>query len=83
MVENFTDEHRDRPVITAEGNRIGTISEPNGNRATIESTDEERENLSDDVREMLGWNDDESNEREIRTENVDIDDEKGMHLHGP
>lgn len=83
MADNFTDEHRDRPVVTAEGDRLGTVSEVSEDRATIESTDEDRGNLTDNVRDMLEWGDDESGEREIRNEDVDTYGDDEIRLRAP
>lgn len=83
MARNFTGEDRDRPVITAEGDRIGTVREVDEGRATVESTEEERGTLTAEVRDMLGWGDEETNERELRSDRVDTHDEGEIRLHAP
>lgn len=62
MPREFTDDHRDNDVLTSEGDRIGTISAVDGERATVERDDDSV--LPDTLREMLGWDDDDDNEIE-------------------
>ncbi|QLG26409.1 hypothetical protein HUG10_02130 [Halorarum halophilum] len=73
MARNFTDDDRDKNVVTSEGNRIGTIDDVNDDRATVKR--DRDKSLTDKVKDMLGWDDDDSNE--IRNEHVDTvnDDE--------
>lgn len=65
MVRQFTDDDRDKDVLTSDGDRIGQISDVDGDRATVEQD----ENLSEKIKRMLGWDDDEP--AEIRREQVD------------
>lgn len=67
MARKFTDDDRDKNVVTSEGDRIGTINDVNDDRATVKR-DKDR-SLTDKVKDMLGWGDDDSNE--IRNEHVD------------
>lgn len=67
MARNFTDDDRNKPVVTSEGDRIGTISDVNDDRATVER--DRDKDLTDKVKDMLGWGDDDSNE--LRSEHVD------------
>jgi hypothetical protein len=60
MAHQFTDDDRDKPVVTAEGQRIGHVRDVDGDRATVERDDDE--SLTDKVKNLLGWDDDESNE---------------------
>lgn len=80
MARDFTSDDRDQPVVTAEGARIGTVSEVNEGRATIESTEDDRGNLTDEVKDMLGWGDEETGERELRSEDVDAFNENEIRL---
>ncbi len=54
MSHEFTDEDRDKPVRTADGERIGTVSDVSGGRARVEGGD----GLTDAIKEKLGWGDD-------------------------
>ena len=67
MAREFTDDDRDKEVLTAEGDRIGTISDVDGDRATV--TRDEGADLPEKVREMLGWDDPAANE--LRGEHVE------------
>ena len=68
MGHQFTDDDRGKDVVTSEGDRIGTINDIDENRATVDRHDDS-EGLTDKVKDMLGWDDDDSNE--IRDEHVD------------
>lgn len=68
MAREFTDDHRDNDVLTSEGDRIGTISAVDGERATVDRDDDSV--LPDTLREMLGWDDDDDDD-EIRSHHVE------------
>ncbi|WP_224332183.1 hypothetical protein [Haloprofundus halobius] len=76
MVREFTEDDRSKDVVTAEGDRVGTIREVNGDRATVDRDDDS--SLTDKVKDLLGWGDDDSNE--LRTEHVDSYDEGRVRL---
>ncbi|MBX0295330.1 hypothetical protein [Haloarcula nitratireducens] len=67
MARNFTDDDRDKDVVTANGNRIGSIRNVDDDRATVDRDDDG--GLTDKIKDMLGWGDDDSNE--VRNEHVD------------
>ena len=60
MTREFTDDDREKEVLTAEGDRIGRIRDVDGERATVERDDEA--DLPEKLREMLGWDDPAANE---------------------
>lgn len=74
MAEKFTDEDRGKPIVTAEGDRVGTISAVNDGRATVESTEDDQKNLTDHIREMLGW-DESGDPQELEGAQVDRNDD--------
>lgn len=76
MARNFTDDDRDKDVVTSEGNRIGTINDVNDDRATVKR--DKDKSLTDKVKDMLGWDDDDSNE--IRNEHVDTVNDNEVRL---
>lgn len=76
MARNFTDDDRDKNVVTSEGNRIGTINDVNDDRATVKR--DKDKSLTDKVKDMLGWDDDDSNE--IRNEHVDTVNDNEVRL---
>ena len=80
MARNFRDDDRDKPVYTAEGTRIGRISEVEENTARVRR-DEDDESFTDEIAELLGWNDDDES-HELRGDHVDRYEEDGIHLQG-
>jgi hypothetical protein len=71
MARKFTSDDRDKEVVTAEGNRVGTISSvDDDDRATVDRDDDQ--SLTDKVKDMLGWGDDDD-DHELRSEHVDED----------
>ncbi|WP_101295638.1 hypothetical protein [Halegenticoccus soli] len=75
MAREFTTDDAEKPVVTAEGTRVGTISEVRDGRARVTPTDDESEGLTDKIKSMLGW-DDADETHELRREHVDaVDDE--------
>lgn len=79
MARDFTDEDRNKSVVTGEGDRIGTVSDVNEGRATVER--DEDQDLTDKVKDMLSWDDDESNE--LRGEHVESYDDDEIRLRNP
>ncbi|ELZ28092.1 hypothetical protein C474_16364 [Halogeometricum pallidum JCM 14848] len=67
MTRPFSDDDRDKEVLTAEGDRIGRVHDVDGdgNSATVEAD----ESLSEKLPDKLDWTDDDPNE--IRREQVD------------
>lgn len=61
MDREFTNDDREREVLTAEGHRVGTVRDVDGDRATVDR-DEDDGGLTEKVKEMLGWDDENSNE---------------------
>lgn len=76
MARNFTDDDRNKPVYTATGDRIGTIRDVHDDRATVDRDDDE--SLTDKVKDMLGWGDDDT--YELRDEHVDEEREGKIYL---
>lgn len=76
MARDFTDDDRNKDVYTSDGDRIGTINDVNKDRATVERDDDT--DLTDKVKDLLGWDDDDSNE--IRSEHVDSYDDDRVRL---
>ncbi|MDS0293430.1 hypothetical protein [Halogeometricum luteum] len=74
---NFTDDDRNKDVVTADGTRIGTVHDVNDGRATVDR-DNDSDGLTDKLKGMLGWDDDDSNE--IRDEHVDSYDDDRIRL---
>lgn len=79
MARDFTDDDRDKSVVTREGDRIGTVRDVNEGRATVERDDDQ--DLTDKVKDMLGWGDDESNE--LRSDHVESYDDDEIRLRNP
>lgn len=79
MARDFTDDDRNKNVVTAEGDRIGTVRDVNGGRATVER--DQDKDLTDKIKDLLGWDDDESNE--LRNEHVDSYGDDEIQLRRP
>jgi hypothetical protein len=73
----FEDDDRGRDVVTSEGNRIGTIDRVEGGRARVDR-DDDGEGLTDKIKDMLGWDDEDSNE--ISDEHVDRREDDRIYL---
>lgn len=76
MARNFTDDDRNKDVVTSEGDRIGTVDGVNDDRATIDR--DSNADLTDKVKDLLGWDSDDSNE--IRSDHVDSYDDDQIRL---
>lgn len=76
MARNFTDDDRNKDVVTSEGDRIGTVDRVNDDRATIDR--DSNADLTDKVKDLLGWDSDDSNE--IRSDHVDSYDDDQIRL---
>ncbi|KYH27850.1 hypothetical protein HAPAU_05250 [Halalkalicoccus paucihalophilus] len=74
MAHEFTDEDRDKPVRTADGERIGTVSDVSDGRASVE----EEEGLADAIKEKLGWNDSDDGSYELSDAAIDRVDDYGV-----
>jgi hypothetical protein len=68
MAYKFTDDDRDKDIVTHDGTRVGTVDRVENDRARVRWNDDD-ESLTDKVKDMLGWGDDDDN-REIRGEHV-------------
>ncbi|MFC4356475.1 hypothetical protein ACFO0N_00765 [Halobium salinum] len=78
MAREFTDDDRNKRVTTADGTEIGTIGDVNGDRATVDRNHDDDQDLTDKVKDMLGWDDDDSNE--ISNDHVDSYDDDTVRL---
>lgn len=79
MAREFTEDDRDKDIVTSEGDRIGRVRDVNEGRATVER--DTNRDLTDKVKDMLGWGDDDSNE--LRSEHVDTYDDDEIRLRSP
>jgi hypothetical protein len=77
MPRDFTDDDRGKRITAADGTWIGTVDEVYDGRATVERNEDA--DLTDKVKKMLGWDDDE-NENEIRSEDVDSYDDDEIRM---
>jgi len=78
MDRPFDDDDRESHVITADGRRIGQVRDVEEDRATVERT-EDHDSLTDDIREFLGWSDDDET-HELRRDHVDRYEDNEFHL---
>lgn len=79
MARDFTDDDRDKHVVTAEGSRIGTVRDVNEGRATVDRDTDQ--GLTEKIKDWLSWDDDESNE--LRSDHVDSYSDDEVRLRRP
>lgn len=77
MQRPFNDTDQNKRVMTSDGRDIGKVRTVKDGRATIEQADEE--SLSEEVLDMLGW-DDTDDTHELDGEHVSRRDDDGIHL---
>jgi hypothetical protein len=82
MAEPFTREDAGKTVVTAEGDRIGTIGDVEDGRATVESDESDQGNITDSIREMIGW-DGSGDARELEGDEVDRNEDNQVVLPTP
>ena len=80
MAREFTDDDRSKPIVTADGARIGTVGAVYGDRVTVSRSDDD-EDVTDKIKKMLGWKDDDMDE--IYNDHVDSVSEKEVRLRRP
>lgn len=66
MVREFKSSDRNKTVVTEDGDEIGTIERVSGNKAYVKP----KRNISRNIRQRLGWTDDEEEEYELMHSNV-------------
>ncbi|SFR47267.1 hypothetical protein [Halogeometricum limi] len=77
MARKFSEEDRNKEVVTADGDRIGTINDVRDGRATVDRDDDDG-GITDKIKDMLGWDDDDSNE--LDSDHVDSYDDDRVRL---
>ena len=77
MTRAFRDDDRDKSVFTQEGERIGTISSVDGERAKVRRGDDR--SLTDEIKNLLDW-DENDDEHDLHQDHVDRHDDRGVHL---
>lgn len=81
MSRNFEENDVGKPVFSAQNDRIGTVSSIDGDdeqRAHVRR-DDDSDGLTDKIKDMLGWDDD-NDEHELRSDDVERHDDDGVHL---
>lgn len=79
MSAKFTDDDRDKPVYTSSGDRIGTVNDVNDDTARVRRDEDSDEGMFDKVKDALGWDDD-SDEHDLRSDDVDRREDDGIYL---
>lgn len=69
MDRPFRDDDREKRIVTPEGHTVGRIRDVDEDRATVDRSDDD-DSLVDEIKEMLGWDDDDDS-HELRREHVD------------
>ena len=77
----FREEDLGKPIVAPAGITVGTVGDvhPDRNRATVERT-EDHDSLTEEVKEWLGWGDDDEEDREITHEHVDRYEDDRVYL---
>jgi hypothetical protein len=81
MTRGFDNDDVGKPVFSAENERLGTVSsvhEEDEHRAHVRH-DDDSDGLTEKVKDMLGWDDDED-EHELRSDDVDRHEDDGVYL---
>jgi hypothetical protein len=78
MDRSFSDEDRKKRVVTADGQTIGTVREVEEDRATVDRTEGD-DSLTDEIKDLLGWDDD-HDAHELRRDDVERYDDKQLYL---
>lgn len=78
MARDFTEDDRDKEIVTSDGNRVGRISDVNQGRAQVETNDDDG-GLTDKIKDMLDWGDDDD-DHELRSEHVDRHEDDRVYL---
>jgi sporulation protein YlmC with PRC-barrel domain len=77
----FSDDDRNKDVVTSDGTHVGTVHEVRDDQAVVDRDD--GSDLTEKVKNMLGWDDDD-NEGErpnrIRGDHVDTVDDNTVRL---
>lgn len=76
MAREFTEDDRDMPVVSAEGEEVGIISEVEGDTAYVSPA----ANLQDATRTELGWDSSHEGPYELRDEQIDRIEENEIRL---
>ena len=69
MARDFTDDDRNKDVVTSDGTRVGTVSNVQDGQATV-TPDNDSRGLTDKIKSMLGW-DDSDDDQTLRNDDVD------------
>jgi hypothetical protein len=78
MDRSFRGDDREKRVVTSDGRTVGRVRDVHEDRATIERTDDD-DSLTDEIKEMLGWDDDDET-HELRRDHIDRYEDDRFHL---
>jgi hypothetical protein len=78
MDRPFNDNDREKRVVTADGKNVGRIRDVDDDRATVERSEDD-DSLTDEIKELLGWDDDDET-HELRRDHIDRYEDDEFHL---
>lgn len=78
MERTFRDDDREKTVVTSDGHTVGRVREVEEDRATIDRPDDD-DSLTDEIKEMLGWGDDDDT-HEVSRDHIDRDEDDRLIL---
>lgn len=79
MAREFTDDDRGSTVFDDDGNRVGNVTDVQSGNAHVDTSDGDS-GILDSVKSALGWDDDDDDTHELRSDDVDSYDDDGVHL---
>jgi hypothetical protein len=78
MDRQFEDDDRKKRVVTSDGRTVGRVRDVENDRARVERSDDD-DSLTEEIKEMLGWSDDDET-HELRRDHIDRYDDEELHL---
>ncbi|MFC6826827.1 hypothetical protein [Halopelagius fulvigenes] len=78
MDRMFRDDDREKTVVTSEGRTVGRVRDVDDDRATIDRSDDD-ESLTDEIKDMLGWGDDDDS-HELHRDHVEREEDDRLYL---
>lgn len=78
MTRGFGEPDVGKPVFSSRGDRLGTVGEVR-DEDTARVDHDDSDGLTEKVKEMLGWNDDDDH-HDLRRDHVERHDDDGIHL---
>lgn len=79
MDRPFSDDDREKTVVTSDGHTVGRVRDVDDDRATIDRSDDDDQSLTDEIKDMLGWGDDDDS-HELHRDHVEREENDRLYL---